>query len=137
MTPISTSAPISITTTVIPDAVAWLRENLADYSLDGVSAIRPAAPKNLPETPRIPEQITAMLDSGGTVLYYDREEGRWFRADLSAHVTALQKLCDQIGQTLFVGGLKSPAEVAEPGNWDVEVWDAFFQLVTHGEVIYG
>lgn len=41
-----------------------------------------------------------------------------------------------VGQALFVGGLKG-GEIADAGNWDVEVWDAFFQLCFHGKVIYG
>ena len=113
--------PTPITLTVFEDADAWLRENVRDLMADGVSVVYP----NEPIVPGI-----------GTE-YVDTEEETRKYCLWSDHIDALQLLTEQIGRTLFVGGLKSPFDLVEPGNWDAEVVDAFFQLVYRKEVIYG
>lgn len=80
---------------------------------------------------------TSKVDLERTTHYQDVEEGGSFGCNLADHVKALQLLCEKIGRTLFVGGLKSPFELTDPGNWDVEVVDAYYQLVVYGEVLYG
>lgn len=111
----------TITLTVFPDAEAWIRENVPDFGGDRVCAVRPTSPFN-------PDGLTA---------YEDIEEGTAKECTFADHVTALQKLCEMVGVNLFVGGVKSPLELVDPGNWDVEVVDAYWQLVYRGEVLYG
>lgn len=105
------------------DAEAWLKENLVDLSIDSVSAVRPGLRPSCFE-----EDQFSMMDT---------EEGTVKFLKLQDFVEALQLLCDQIGLTLFVGGLKSPVALIDPCNWDVEVTDAFYQLAYHKKVIYG
>lgn len=128
-----------ISVTVFEDAEAWLRENLPDMCVDTVACVYP---------------LTRFYPSGHTP-YVDREElteAQYERIQsgdditgitaikqftLADHVRALRLLCEQVGDTLFVGGMKSPKDLVDPGNWDVEVTDAFYQLVYYGKVIYG
>jgi len=56
---------------------------------------------------------------------------------MADYVDALRLLVEQIGVTLFVGGLKSTVQLLDLGNWDAEVVDAFYQLVYRKEIIYG
>lgn len=111
----------AITATIIPEAETWLRENMPDLTGDTVCAVRPIG----------------AIRSNGSVLYEDIEEGTRKVCAFSDHVAALQLLAAQIGKTLFVGSLTSPTQLEDPCNWDVEVVDAFWQLVYHKEVIYG
>jgi len=67
----------------------------------------------------------------------DTEDGTRKVLRLPDLVKALQLLCDQIAVTVEVGMIKSPRELTDTCNWDVEVADAFLQLAYHGEVIYG
>jgi hypothetical protein len=111
----------TINATIIPDAEAWLKENIKDMSSDSVSAV----------------YVTG-INTDFSITLFDEEEGQKKSFTLEQQVVALQKLADEIaGKRLFVGCLKSPTQLADPCNWDVEVADAFFQLVYHGEVIYG
>lgn len=105
---------------IFPNAEQWLKENMEDLEVDSVCAI----------------QRKESYDPAGTE-YRDYEEGTKKTLDEKDHVKALQLLCDQIGKTLHVGGITSPLQLEDTGNWDVEVVDAFFQLIYHGEVIYG
>lgn len=112
----------AITLTIFPDAEKWLRENLEQYiATDRVACV----------------VLTGELDLDGLTRYTDTETDLDYDRDLAAHVRALQLLCEQVGRTLFVGGVKSPYDLTDPGNWDVEVADAYFQLVALGEVVYG
>jgi hypothetical protein len=110
-----------ITITVFADPDGWLRKNLWDFTWDGVAPVVPYGP----------------WLAGQTMQYRDTEEGSTKDCTWADHLTALRLLCEQIGQTLHVGGLKSAIQLTDPGNWDAEVVDAFFQLVYRGEVIYG
>lgn len=113
---------MTVTVTIFPDADKWLRENLADMTFDNVAAVVPTdSPLNL----------------GGDNEYKDHEDGTTKMCSWDDHLKALDLLAQKIGKTLFVGGLKSPTELADAGNWDVEVVDAFYQLVYRQEVIYG
>ena len=113
---------VAITAQIIPDAEAWLRENIRDLTADSVCSIHPVDEIN--------------LDAETT--YIDRVDDSTKTATMQDHVNALQKLADLIGaKQLFVGELKSPTDLIDPCNWDAEVVDAFRQLVFHGEVIYG
>jgi hypothetical protein len=106
---------------IFPDAEAWLRENMPDMVTDTVAAVRPVGEFTM-------DAFTK---------YEDVEEGTTKDIFPYQHREALQKLCEQIGRTLFVGDLTSPFQLVDPANWDVEVVDAYWQLVYHGEVIYG
>jgi hypothetical protein len=111
----------AINATIIPDAEAWIKENINDLLVDNVSAVYPT---------NHGEDFSIKL--------YDEEEETAKTFSLADQVVALQKLADEIGgNRLFVGGLKSPTQLEDPCNWDTEVIDAFYQLIYHGEVIYG
>lgn len=112
----------AITLTIFPDAEKWLRDNLEQYiATDRVACVVPAGELNL----------------DGLTRYTDMETDLDYDRDMEAHVRGLQLLCEQVGRTLFVGGIGSPYALLDPGNWDVEVADAYFQLVALGEVVYG
>jgi hypothetical protein len=50
----------------------------------------------------------------------------------------LQELVNLIAnKKLFVGCIQNPMDLTDVSNWDAEVVDAYFQLLYHGEVIYG
>ncbi len=111
-----------ISVEIFPDAEKWLKENLGDLTIDNVACVVPNKPLN---------------KQGFYPEYIDNEENKTKAATMADHVKALQLLCEQIGVKLFVGGLKSPLQLLDAGNWDAEVADAFFQFVMLGEVIYG
>jgi hypothetical protein len=110
-----------ITLTVFADPEAWLRQHVPDIHVDYVAGV----------------QRISKFDPDGLTRYQDCEEKTEKDCDLVAHVWALQLLCEQVGRTLFVGGVTSPLELLDPGNWDVEVVDAYYQLVYYGKVLYG
>lgn len=113
---------MTISVTVFEDADKWLRDNLGDMTWDSVAAVVPTdSPLNL----------------GGENEYEDREDGTKKMCSWDDHLKALDLLAQKIGKTLFFGVLKSPTELADPCNWDVEVVDAFYQLVYRQDVIYG
>lgn len=112
--------PTAISVAIFPDAEKWITDNVRDFYVDNVSAVYPVTKFN-------PE---------GTTLT-DSEEGTRKVCTMADYVDALRLLCEQIGTTLFVGGLKSPIQLLDAGNWDAEVVDAFYQLVYRKEVIYG
>ena len=135
-----TYQPVPVSVVVFEDADKWLRENLPDMHADSVSCVYP---------------LTRFYPDGATP-YVDREELtedqydrlcsgerdwdgitaiKWMKMD--DHIRALLLLSEQVGDTLFVGCLKGPYELRDPGNWDAEVVDAFYQLVYYGKVIYG
>lgn len=112
----------SIKATIFEDAEGWLRENLQDFEVDGISAV----------------YRVSKLDLDGITQYHDEEENGTKAVSMADHVKALQLLCELIdGGKLFVGCIKGANQLTEPCNWDVEVVDAYFQLIYHGEVIYG
>lgn len=134
--------PSTIQVTVFEDAEAWLRKNLPDMQVDSVACVYP---------------LTRFYPDGSTP-YVDREElteeeyarlddhedlgplyrnGKIKQANMADHIRALQLLCEKVGDTLFVGGCNGPKDLVDPGNWDIEVTDAYFQLVFYGKVIYG
>ena len=117
----------AIQVVVFPDPERWLRENGPALTGDNICAVRPKGPFN-------PDGLTTYVDTSDERPNLDISEKKCTLAD---HVTALQKLCEQVAVTLFVGGVKSPLELCDPGNWDVEVVDAYWQLLFYGEVIYG
>lgn len=112
---------MEIKATIFPDAEVWLKENLPDMGVDSVAAVHRTSEVNL----------------DGVTSYKDFEENKVKHCKLQDHLEALQLLCDKIGKTLFVGGLRGATELADAGNWDVEVVDAYYQLVFYKEVIYG
>ena len=125
-------SPVVIT--VFEDGEAWLREHLPLIGTDRVAAVRPFTDLDLDGLTGY-EDTEDLADTRATEDNVDgaRREMR----GLAAHLKALQLLCEQVGRTLFVGGVTSPFALTDPGNWDVEVADAYFQLVMLGEVIYG
>lgn len=113
------SQQIAITVFENPDL--WLRENLGSMEGDGVCPVLPYSGINL----------------GGDMEYEDIEEGSRKTCSWADHLDALRLLSEQIGKTLFVGGLNAALELTDLGNWDSEVVDAYWQLVYHKQVIYG
>lgn len=112
----------TINAPIFTDAEAWIKENRPDMFVDGLAAVYP----------------TTKFGPDGFTAYYDEEEDRTELKTLADHVEALQKLVNLVSEgKLWVGGIKNPFELADPCNWDVEVVDAYFQLLFHGEVIYG
>lgn len=112
----------AITATIIPNAEAFLVENLRDFGVDGIATVYPDKPFT--------------EDFGRS--YHDEEENESKFVSFEDHVKALGQLAQLITeQKLSVGCIANPVDLAEPCNWDVEVVDAYFQLCYHGEVIYG
>lgn len=113
---------MEIKATIFTDAEAWLRENLDDFTSDGFSVVRRAT--------RYTEEWEAV--------FVDLEEDTEMPIPFSTHVEALEQLVNLINdKKLFVGGIKNPVDLTDAGNWDSEVVDAYYQLLYHGEVIYG
>src|SRR5688500_17074993 len=111
-----------INITVFPNAEAWLKENLEYMATDNIAAVYP--------TNVDADKIEAT--------YFDEEEGLEKSVGKERHVEMLAELVRLISEEkLFVGGIKNPMDLTDTGNWDVEVADAYFQLLYHGEVIYG
>lgn len=112
----------AITSVIIPDAEAFIRENIHDFTYDIHSVVYP---------------LTTFQEDGSRS-YWDMEEGKRKDVGIIEHVHALRLLAQLIDEKkLHVGGLKSAIELIDPCNWDVEVVDSYFQLIFHGEVIYG
>lgn len=107
--------------TIFEDAEAWLIENAQYIATDRVACVHP----------------TSEFKPAGLTTYRDEEEEKTYDCDMAAHVKALQLLSESVGRTLYVGGIKNPFDLQDPGNWDIEVADAYFQLVALGEVVYG
>ncbi len=131
------AVPISVV--IFEDADKWLRENLPDMHADSVACVYPL-------TRFYPDGHTPYVDREElTEAQYEAIQSGDSLAGITAikqltmadHLRALLLLSEQVGDTLFVGGLKSPKDLVDPGNWDVEVVDAFYQLVYYGRVIYG
>jgi hypothetical protein len=113
-----------IKSVVFQDAEAWLRENAPDMYVDGIAAVHRAGVFQ-------PDGITEYVD-------YEENDSLTKGKSMADHIAALQKLCELVdGKKLFVGSVNGSVDLTEPCNWDVEVVDAFFQLLYHGEVIYG
>lgn len=128
-----------ITLTIFDNAEEWLRINLPDMSTDRVACVRPVARARF--NPDGLTEYEDVEDTSDDRVNEEDEDGNRYgtlrkSCDMAAHVQALRLLCAQIGRTL-VGGLKSPFELVDPGNWDAEVVDAYYQLVMLGEVVYG
>lgn len=111
----------AISCKIFDDAEAWIRENVPDMAADSVACVYPITEFNA-------EWVRS---------YRDDEDDERKACTMADHVKALQLLCEQIGRTLFVGGIKSPVDLIDAGNWDAEAVDAYWQLVYRGEVIYG
>lgn len=111
----------AISIKVFDNAEVWLTKHLPDMNVDSVACVR----------------RVSKFNPNGNTTYRDYEDDIAVERDMKAHVKALQTLCETVGVSLFVGGVKSPRDLLDAGNWDVEVVDAYFQLVMHGEVIYG
>lgn len=108
---------------IFTDAEAWLKDALPDMYVDGISSV----------------YRTKLDKETFTGIYADEEEdGVRKEITLEAHVKGLEKLVQLVSEKkLFVGGVRNPIELTDMCNWDAEVVDAYFQLLYHGEVIYG
>jgi hypothetical protein len=108
---------------IFEDAEAWLKDALPDMYVDGIS----------------PVYRTKLDKETFTGIYADEEEdGVRKEITLEHHVEGLKKLVELVAnKKLFVGGVRNPMDLVDMCNWDVEVVDAYFQLLYHGEVIYG
>lgn len=119
-----------IQTTLFEDAEAWITENMPNMAVDAVASVYPVEPINA-ETLKGSIRFADDNDSGDPKDYTVKD------LTMPDFVKGLQLLCDQIGVSLFVGEIKSPRQLEDAGNWDVEVVDAYFQLCMNGKVIYG
>lgn len=107
---------------IFEDAEAWIKENRPDMYVDGVAVVYPVSKFR-------PDSVTS---------YRDEEENSQKALTMADHVRGLKQLVDLISnKKLFVGGITNPMDLTDGCNWDVEVVDAYYQLVYHGEVIYG
>lgn len=122
----------AIQLTVFDNAEKWIKENLYYMSSDNVCAVRPVNAVS-----NVDKDNPVLTNKHFPIQYEDIEEGTRKTCSLDDHVKALQLLCQDIGRSLFVGGIKSPFELQDPGNWDIEVVDAYWQLVYYGKVLYG
>lgn len=113
--------PTPIIIPILDDSEKWLRENINDLPTDSVCSVLP--------------QDNISFD--GKTIWADSEDGSKKTLEMTDYIKGLNLLFNQIGRSLFVGGLKSPHDLIDPCNWDPEVTDSFFQLCYHGEVIYG
>lgn len=110
-----------IVAVLFKDPQAFILHEVADMEVDNFCAVHPRG---------------RMTEDGR--VYFDEEESVSKHCSMDEHVEALRKMVQLIdNQELFVGGIKCSLELTDPCNWDVEVFDAFNQLVYHGEVIYG
>lgn len=120
--------PRAISAVIFSDPYKWLKDE-AEYicHLDGISSMDVSGDPD--------------MDAAVAVTVFDecdesQTAGKGATPD--ELVDALRKMCELIdGKKLFVGGLTSSHELTDTGNWDVEVTDAYWQIVYHGEVIYG
>ena len=111
-----------ISTVIIEDAEAFIKENYDYMCTDRIAAVYPCSKFN-------PDGITK---------YYDEEEDVTKDCTMADHVRALVKLVDLVSnKQIFVGGVTNPMDLLDLGNWDTEVVDAYYQLIYHDEVIYG
>lgn len=112
-----------ISTAIIDDAEKWLKENIRDFSLDNFCAVYPKT---------INEDFSINLCD-------EEEDDKCKIITLAEQVEALCELVNRLTSgRLFVGGFsRSAVGIDDTSNWDVEVWDAFFQLCYHKDVIYG
>lgn len=114
----------AITATIISNAEEWIKTEVPDMCVDGVSCVYPVT------------NFCANLD--GSTTFVDSYEGTKKNIPFERYIEALKMLATEIdNKKLFVGSLNFGAELADSCNWDVEVVDAYFQLIYHGEVIYG
>jgi hypothetical protein len=126
--------PTQITIPVLDDAEAWIRENFHDLFTDSVCSVLPDNVVNL-------DGKTRWTDS------YDDAEVPEKMLGMEDYIKGLSLLFNQIGRKwkdekgndrgLFVGGITNPHDLLDPGCWDAEVVDAYFQLCYYGDVIYG
>lgn len=100
----------------------WLRDNIDVLSSDDLCVVYPIGSRT-------------SLDEG--ITYFDEEERSGRKCSLEDHIQAWQMLSNRIGKTVFVGGLTSAKELEDPGNWDGEVVDVFWQLVYRRDIRYG
>lgn len=118
----------AIAITVFEDAEKWIRENVPDLAWDNVAAVHPSFG---------PRGRFEFDNRDAVATFVDDEDGSVRDVPFDDLVKGLRLLCETIGRTLFVGGIKTPHALTDPGAWDVEVVDAYWQLVYRGEVIYG
>ena len=117
--------PNKVQITVFEDAERWLKDNLADLHVDNISTVYPLT------------EAKNLFRPNGFIEYEDKDSETTKRCTLQDHVNALQLLSEKVGKTLFVGGITSPLALQDAGNWDIEVADAFYQIVMLREVVYG
>jgi hypothetical protein len=114
----------TISTPIFENAEEWLETQITGgyIATDDIAAVYPSG----------------KYDEDFGCFFIDNEEGTAKYCDFERHVKALELLVKLVAtKQLFVGGITNPVDLTDTGNWDVEVSDAFFQLVYHGEVIYG
>lgn len=133
--PAGPAAPASepnaaITAVIFADPLAWLHEErdaLLAVNYDGASSMV------VEEGLRDDDFEKAVVCSLG-----DAEEGIDKAVTADDLISALRTLCELVDAgKLHVGGVRSARDLTDACNWDAEVVDAFWQIVYHGEVIYG
>lgn len=135
------AAPIVINMTIFNNPLQWLLDNLNDFSLDNVAACYPTKIKI--------NKVDQTID----VWTEDKEE----KIEIKHHdsircIEALKLLCmavyngnldkasgrnDHKDDRLYLDGIDTPMALQDPCNWDIAVWDSYFQLLHNGEILYG
>jgi hypothetical protein len=114
----------AITAPIFENAEEFIKGEIKDLQVDGVSSV----------------WKTKVHPDFSVTYAHEEDEGEEpveITKTLADHVTALEKMVQLItNKELFVGGVRNPIDLTDPCNWDVEVVDAYFQLVALGEVIY-
>ncbi len=124
---------ITISAPIFDDVESWLLTNLPDMSWDNVSSVYPLEPIKFDSMTKYEDREGDGTGKSGCDDIPYIKECSW-----NDHIEALKLLCGLIGdKKLFVGGIKNPIDLNDPCNWDVEVVDAYWQLVFYKEVIYG
>lgn len=106
--------------TVFKNPKEWILKNVPDMTSDRFCCVRP---------------ISKLTEKGAS--YEDIEENIKKFCSMEDHIIALQLLVEKVGRTLFVGCVENPMDLIDPCNWDIEVTDAYWQLVFYKDVIYG
>lgn len=136
----------SIQAMIFPDAEEFLRVNIADI-MSGVDRVSSVYGSKIKRDINL-KVISVTTEDCDT----DADVPAKRTHDMPALVKALATLAefvdngardktsgkDEFKDRRFYGsGWSSAIDMADPCNWDVEAYDAFFQILHYGKIIYG
>lgn len=127
-----------ITAVIFKDPVQFILDNIKYYSLDNIAVCYPMEIKVQAENREV------------FVKTFDAEEHTRKSHDMADCVRALRQFVEHINQgqwdkvtgennknRIYIGHVPNPISLNSIDIWDIEVWDAFFQLLHNGEILYG